>query len=217
MTDSIATPFCIALSGGRIAGTFLSETTAQAKASPKLLEPVHFFWGDERCVAPSDSQSNFALARDLLFAPLGISGSQIHRVLGEAEPDLAARQAASELAGVAPSNAAGQPMLDLILLGMGENGHVASLFPEEPETTLTDPAVYRPVTTVKPPPRRITLGYLAIAAARQVWVLASGLGKQQALRESLSRQGRTPLAHVLKMRIQTRIFTDIPAPAGKNW
>ena len=73
---------------------------------------------------------------------------------------------------IMPLNADGQPMLDLIILGMGEDGHVASLFPGEAEATRADAAVYRAVkNSPKPPPRRVTLGYAAIAAARQVWVL----------------------------------------------
>ena len=71
--------------------------------------------------------------------------------------------------------------------------------------------IYRPVIAAKPPPHRITLGYPAIAAALQVWVLASGPGKENALRESLSPLGHTPLARVLRSRAHTRIFTDIPS------
>jgi 6-phosphogluconolactonase len=74
---------------------------------------------------------------------------------------------------------------------------------------MSSPAVYRAVTASKPPPRRITLGYAALAAAREVWVLASGAGKEAALRESLASGGRTPLARVLRERDGTRIFTDI--------
>ena len=76
--------------------------------------------------------------------------------------------------------------------------------------TMENPAVYRAVhDSPKPPPDRVTLGYGAIAAARQVWMLASGAGKEAALRESLRPGGRTPFARVLKQRRGTRIFTDI--------
>ena len=74
---------------------------------------------------------------------------------------------------------------------------------------MSSQAVYRSVTASKPPPRRITLGYAAIAAAREVWVLASGAGKEAALRESLSPDGTTPLARVLRGRERTCIFTDL--------
>ena len=81
--------------------------------------------------------------------------------------------------------------------------------PGESEEAISSKAVYRPVIGVKPPPRRITVGYGAIAAARQVWVLAAGAGKENALRRSLAAGGQTPLARVLKLRAHTRIFTDI--------
>jgi 6-phosphogluconolactonase len=91
---------------------------------------------------------------------------------------------------------------------MGEDGHVASLFPGESETAMSDPALFRDVTAVKPPPLRITMGYGLIAQARQVWVLASGAGKQAALRESLS-AASTPLGRVIRQRADTRIYSDL--------
>ena len=102
-----------------------------------------------------------------------------------------------------------QPILDLIFLGMGKDGHVASLFPGEPDVSISDKAIYRAVkNSPKPPQNRITLGYAAIAAARQVWVLVSGAGKETALRESLCSKGRTPLARVAQFRTLTKIFSD---------
>jgi 6-phosphogluconolactonase len=92
---------------------------------------------------------------------------------------------------------------------MGEDGHVASLFPGEPDEVISDPAIYRAVTAVKPPPRRFTLGYDVIVRAAEAWVLAAGAGKQGALKESVSPNGKTPLARVLRQRELTHIFTDI--------
>jgi 6-phosphogluconolactonase len=109
-------------------------------------------------------------------------------------------------------NAHGQPVLDLIFLGLGEDGHVASLAPDEPESMMQDQAVFRGVHHfAKPPPERITIGYQTIAAAKQVWMLASGTGKEQALRESLAPNGKTSFARVLKLRERTRIYSDIAA------
>ncbi len=200
---------CVALSGGRIAQKFLGAAVEQAKARAISFARVHFFWADERCVPPDDRESNFRLADKLLFAPLKISESQIHRIRGELPPGAAAAQATSEISEITPRNKSGQPVLDLIFLGMGEDGHVASLFPSEIEAVNSDNAVYRAVkNSPKPPPNRVTLGYAAIAAARQVWVLVSGAGKEAALHESLAANGYTPLARVTKFRTQTRIFCD---------
>jgi len=102
------------------------------------------------------------------------------------------------------------PALDLIFLGMGEDGHVASLFPGAPPEILncTDPFLAIE-NSPKPPPRRISLSYAAITAATEVWVLVSGAGKEAALRESLRPDGQTPLAHVLQSRSNVSIFSDI--------
>jgi 6-phosphogluconolactonase len=204
--------FGLALSGGRIAGTFYSALASQVVATSTFLKRLHFFWSDERCVPPDHPESNFRLAHELLLSPLKIPDRCIHRIRGEEPPESAARAAEAELVLFVPRNNQGQPVLDLVLLGMGEDGHVASLFPEESEDATRDPAAFRCVTAVKPPPLRITMGYPAIAAARQVWVLASGEGKARALRESLRPDGRTPLARVLKMRSATTIYTDIQLP-----
>lgn len=199
----------VALSGGRIARDFFRAVARLAKERGQSLGDVHFFWADERCVPPDHAESNYRSATELLLTPMGVPEENVHRIHGEEQSLDAAREAEAELRKFAPANAAGQPVLDLVLLGMGEDGHVASLFPGETEDTMSSPAVYRAVTANKPPPRRITLGYAAIAASREVWVLASGAGKELALRESLSPGGKTPLARVLGERSQTRIFTDL--------
>jgi len=203
-------PHHVALSGGRIAQKLFACAAEQAKASAVAFGLVHFFWADERCVPSGDMESNFRLAQELLLAPLGIPANQIHRVPGENPPEIAAAKAEEQIRRLVPLNNAGQPVLNLVLLGMGEDGHVASLFPGEPEQLRAGEAVYRAVkNSPKPPPNRVTLGYPAIAAADKVWVLVSGAGKESALRHSLELSGRTPLAQVLKLRRQTKIFTDV--------
>lgn len=202
-------PKSVAISGGRIAKDFFSAVARQAMKRGQSLAHIHFFWADERCVPPDHAESNYRSAAEQLFTPLGLPAQNIHRIHGEAEPERAALEAEAELLRFATSNTVGQAVLDLVLLGMGEDGHVASLFPGEHEDVMNSPAVYRAVTASKPPPRRITLGYAAIAAAREVWMLASGAGKEAALRESLSPAGKTPLARVLRERTQSRIITDL--------
>jgi 6-phosphogluconolactonase len=203
-------PHYVALSGGRITLKLFTLVIEQATVRNTSLAGVHFFWADERCVPPTDPESNFAAADKQFFQPLGISAGNIYRIRGEDAPAVAATLAEEEIFRIAPRNAEGQPMLDLIFLGMGEDGHVASLFPDEPESAMADQSVYRAISnSPKPPPNRVTLGYRAIAAARKVWVLASGAGKETALRESLKPDGQTPLARVLRSSKAT-VFTDIP-------
>ena len=202
---------CVALSGGRIAHKFFAVTVEQARACAVSFERMHFFWADERCVPPDDAESNFAVARKFLFAPLKIADAQIHRIHGEDSPEAAAKAASTEISKIAPVNEIGQPVLDLIFLGLGEDGHVASLFPGEPDVLILDKATYRAVkNSPKPPQNRVTLNYAAIAAARQVWVLVSGTGKEAALRESLISKGRTPLARVTQFWTRAKIFSDFP-------
>lgn len=207
---------CVALSGGRIAQKFFAAVVELVAVrnfgdgdTPSLPANVHFFWADERCVPPDDAESNFAIARKFLFAPLKITDAQIHRIRGEDSPEAAAKAASTEISKIAPLNENGQPVLDLIFLGVGEDGHVASLFPGEPDVLISDKAIYRAVkNSPKPPPNRITLGYTVITVARQVWVLVSGTGKEAALRESLFSKGRTPLARVTQFRTHTKIYSD---------
>jgi len=209
---------CVALSGGRIARKFFAAVAEQAKArkigdggTPSLPTNVHFFWADERCVPPDDPESNFRVSKEVLFGPLKISNAQIHRIHGEDSPEAAAKAASTEISQIAPLNEAGQPVLDLIFLGMGEDGHLASLFPGEPNVSISDKSIFHAVNnSPKPPSNRITLNYAMIAAARQVWVLVSGAGKEAALRKSLFSKGHTPLARVTQFRTRTNIFSDFP-------
>ncbi len=205
--------YSVALSGGRITEKFFLSTAEKALARGVPFGHVHFFWADERCVPPDDAESNFKLADDLLFEPLKISESQIHRLRGELPPEDAVAQANSEILKVLSGSE--YPILDLIHLGMGEDGHVASLFQNaRPEPTkdakCKGPFIFVP-DSPKPPPHRISLSFNAIAAAKQVWVLASGKGKEDALKKSLrfSAEGKTSLGRVIGMRQNTKIYVDI--------
>jgi 6-phosphogluconolactonase len=205
LSDHPSRNYYAAFSGGRIAKSFFAAITQEAKERRSTLEPIHFFWADERCVPPDDAESNFRIAREDLFQPLDIQEDQIHRIKGELQPENAARMASEEICRIVPARKNEYPVLDIIFLGMGEDGHVASLFPRGREMPRQ---IYLPVVASKPPPNRVTLSYEMIAHANEVWVLASGSGKENALRESLSDQGTTPLAKVIRMRSKTTILTD---------
>lgn len=213
---------CVALSGGRITLKFFAAVVEQAKVRAVSFERVHFFWADERCVPPTDTESNFRAANELLFTPLKIAEAKIHRIHGELSPGKTAESATMEIQRVVPAASSAPPLtpfergegvmpvLDLIFLGMGEDGHIASLFPGAATGIVNCSAPFLVVEhSPKPPPTRISLSYAAIAAARQVWVLASGSGKEGALHESLLPTGKTPLARVIQSRSGTKIFTDI--------
>jgi 6-phosphogluconolactonase len=165
-------------------------------------------------VPPTDPESNFITARQSLFDPLHIRAEQIHRIHGEIDDTYAVKEGEAELCRIAPMDAKGQPILDLVVLGMGEDGHTASLFPGESERLINDDCVYRVVTAVKPPPRRITIGYAPLRVARQLVVLASGKGKESNLRQVLDEVSRAsptlPLARVLHGNENAMIFTDFP-------
>jgi 6-phosphogluconolactonase len=199
----------VALSGGRISQKFFAWIVAQSKARNISFENVHFFWADERCVPPTDPESNFKMANDLLFTPLKISMKQIHRIRGEEQQEEAVKIAEKEFQQFASRNSNNQPVLDLIFLGIGEDGHVASLFPNAPENFLDTTMFLAIENSPKPPPNRISLNYTAIAAAKQVWILASGSGKEFALTDSLKSNGKTPLAKVIQSRSSTKIYADI--------
>ncbi|HEY3761278.1 MAG TPA: 6-phosphogluconolactonase [Verrucomicrobiae bacterium] len=207
---------CVALSGGRITHKFFASTVEQSRERKTSFARVHFFWADERCLPPDDPESNYKMANELLFVPLQIPEKQIHRILGEAAPEIAVQTAEKQLLQLAKSSE-NQPVIDLVLLGMGEDGHVASLFQNAKPISTNDAKCKESFLFVadspKPPPCRISLTFNAIALAKAVWVLASGSGKETALRDSLAEKGQTPLGKVIASRKNTKIFSDIRAGA----
>lgn len=122
-------PWHIALSGGSTP-KLLFELWGSQYLDRIDWSACHFWWGDERCVAPDHPDSNYKMAWDLFLSKLDIPANQIHRIQGEADPEREAKRYGDELAAHLPlSN--GWPVFDLILLGMGEDGHTASIFPDQ--------------------------------------------------------------------------------------
>ena len=206
-------PYHAAFSGGRIAARFFEALAAHSRREVLRRPEIHFLFADERCVPPDDPASNFRLMENHLLGPLQIASSQVHRIPGELPPPAAAQHATDELLRVSGTEVSRIPRLDIVFLGMGEDGHVASVFPGD--SKINSPLPYRAVIAPKPPPNRITLGLPVIIHAKWVWVLISGAGKENALRESLDPDGQTPLATVLRKRSETLVFTDVSPPMGK--
>jgi 6-phosphogluconolactonase len=210
LVGKAAASYLVALSGGRIARTFFCAVTERVKTLRLSLQNVGFFWADERCVPPSHPDSNYLLAEANLLRPLGIVPEKIYRLKGELPPDAAVAEANAAIQRTAPKNSDGIPVLDLIFLGMGEDGHIASLMPNAPALAVQSKDPYlRVANSPKPPPDRISMSYAAIVAAKNVWVLASGAGKEEALRNSMRPGATTPLGRILQLRAQTTIYTDI--------
>ena len=141
---------------------------------------VHVFWGDERCVPPTHADSNYRLASETLLGHVPVPATQIHRMAGELEPALAARQYAATLASGLDAVAGGPPVLDLVLLGLGADGHTASLFPG---SDAVDDTKHLVVATPPAEGRgwRLTLTLPVLNAARSTLWLVAGEAKAAAL------------------------------------
>lgn len=136
---------------------------------------VSIYFGDERCVPPDHADSNYSMARESLLARVAIPPENVHRMLGElSDRDAAARAYAALL----------PPAIDVIVLGIGEDGHTASLFPGSPALAERERLVL-PVIGPKPPPERLTLTPPALERGRQLLMLASGAGKAEAVARAL--------------------------------
>jgi 6-phosphogluconolactonase len=175
---------------------------------------VEFFWGDERACPPDDPDSNFGLARALLLDRVkGIRPQAVHRMPADAnDRDRAASRYQAEIARAfkVPADASRPPALDLIWLGMGRDGHTASLFPGA--SALAERRRWV-VATQAPPPSggRISFTLPLINAARAVMFVAVGADKSAALRSVRSGSSDVPAAHV---RAQSTLWLVDAAAAG---
>ena len=202
--------FRLALSGGRISNDLFRALVALAADQDvrNAWGCVELFWADERCVPPDHPDSNYRAASEFLIVPLRISPHRVHRLEGELEPAEAAERASAELRAVVPQTDGELPILDLILLGMGEDGHVASLFPGADLSVVASRLPFLEVVGPKPPPRRVTMSYAQLAGGAAIWVLVAGQGKEIALRNSLRGGEITPLGTLLQRKSCT-IFTSV--------
>jgi 6-phosphogluconolactonase len=180
----------VVLTGGGI-GTAVLQRVAALAAEPEHAvvdwQQVDVWWGDERFVAADSSDRNELGAREAFLGRVGLDPERIHPMpssdAGFDEPEEAAAWYAEQLAAEAEDGRS-VPRIDVLMLGMGPEGHVASIFPDSP--AVSDE---RPVVAVrdcpKPPPTRISLGFSAITSAEEVWLLVSGEGKAEAVARAL--------------------------------
>jgi 6-phosphogluconolactonase len=142
---------------------------------------VHVWFGDERCVPPDDEESNYRLAAETLIPGAAIPADRVHRMRGELGPDEGARAYAAEMAEHLELDDDGLPVLDLVHLGLGPDGHTASLFPHHEALRVTGWATVGIHDSPKPPPERITLTLGALRAARCLVLHTAGESKAGAL------------------------------------
>jgi 6-phosphogluconolactonase len=167
--------FSVALSGGSTPGLLYRLLAENPHRAQIPWEGVHLFWGDERCVPPNDPGSNYRMAEDVLISRVPLPPGNVHRVRGELEPTTAARAYERQLAEFFCGL---RTRFDLVLLGLGSDGHTASLFPDSSVLNETE----RLATTVQAhyedrPAQRVTLTLPAINSAREILFLVSGRDK----------------------------------------
>ncbi|MFN8453840.1 MAG: 6-phosphogluconolactonase [Anaerolineae bacterium] len=227
--------FIVALSGGSLPKILSSTLAAEPLRSQIDWSAWHVCWADERCLPPTHPDSNYAVAKEYLFDHVPIPPSQIYNPDTSLTPaqtaaayqntlvhlfNLHAKRLISNLQppittqSVHPSTL---PPFDLILLGLGEDGHTASLFPGHPLLNETERWVAPIFDSPKPPPERITLTLPVINNARTVIFIAAGAGKADALAEIFgANESRLPAELVKPASGELRWFVDEAAAAGLN-
>ena len=184
----------IAAALGEGARTLVLAGGSTPKRTYELLTQADVTWGrvtilfgDERCVPPDHPESNYRLARETLLDK--VAPGSVHRIAGELGPDEAAELYGRIVAALAP--------LDVVLLGAGEDGHTASLFPGHPEVDAPGWAVGVRIAPM-PPPDRVSLTLAALQGARRVIVLATGAGKADAVAKA--KRGEVPSGMIANAR-----------------
>jgi 6-phosphogluconolactonase len=204
--------FSVALSGGSTPGALYQLLAKLPYCSQILWAQVHLFWADERCVPPDDPGSNYRLAYEALIAGVPMPPENVHRVHGELRPKPAARAYDRELRRFfrAP-----RPRFDLVLLGLGSDGHTASLFPNSEALEETERlAVATTAFYDNRPAERVTLTLPALNAARQVLFLVSGLEKAEIVQAVLADvEGRLPARRIRPVAGQLIWLLDAAAAA----
>lgn len=208
--------FNIAVSGGRtpkMLFTMLAEESAFRLEIP--WHRVRFFWVDERCVEPTDPDSNYGMTYDALLQYAFVPSSNIFRMKGEDIPENEAERYRQLLMKELPARN-GMPVFDLVILGLGEDGHTASIFPDQMELLDSDYSVeigIHPQSKQK----RITLTGRAICEASQVVSLVCGLGKAEILNQIVNKTGNYqdyPASHVQASNGTLLFYLDKAAASG---
>ncbi|WP_149204486.1 6-phosphogluconolactonase [Actinotalea subterranea] len=228
-------PVHVALTGGTVGIRILAELAASPVRDAVDWTGVHLWWGDERFLPGGDPDRNETQARAALLDALDVPPANVHAMVGPdgaASPEASADAYAAELAryaapssgaatvvgaGTAPSDDAGPavPAFDVVLLGVGPDGHVASLFPGHEAVDVTDRTVVGVHGSPKPPPERVSLTFAALERAEEIWLVVAGADKADAVARALAGDDvhRTPAAGVVA-RGRTLWLVDVAAADG---
>jgi 6-phosphogluconolactonase len=213
-TQSVRRPAHVGLTGGGVGTATLGAIAASPLRDAVDWTGVHLWWSDERFLPTGDPERNETGARSALLDALPLPDDHVHAVPGPdtvATAEQAAARYADELAAHAAPGATA-PAFDVVLLGMGPDGHVASLFPHAPALEVTDLPVVAVHDSPKPPPDRVSFTFPTLAQAAEVWVVAAGEPKAGAVRRALGGDDwhATPSAAV-SGRVRTLWLLDLAA------
>lgn len=201
----------IALTGGSMGSTVLRAVAAHPKVDRIDWSLVHFWWGDERFVARADQDRNALQSREALLDRIEVPAQNIHEIAAADDGmtlDEAAQAYASELARFGDEEH-DWPSFAVCFLGVGPDGHIASLFPDRSEVTETDAAALPVRDSPKPPPERVTLTRPVINSSKRVWLVLTGTDKASALGLALAGASYTNVpAAGAKGRKRTIFFVD---------
>lgn len=206
----------VALTGGSMGGAVLSATRDDPRAASIDWSLVHFWWGDERFVPADDADRNSLQSRQALLDHIPVPPENVHEVAGP-ETGLTLDESAAAYAAELSRFGTDEnpwPAFAVCFLGVGPDGHIASLFPDREEVTVTDAAVLPVRNAPKPPPERVTLTRPVINSSKRVWLVLTGADKASALGLALAGASYTsvPVAGA-RGRKRTIFFVDEAAAA----
>lgn len=200
--------FHIAISGGKTPNLLFTALARKYAHSP-MWKNIHFWWVDERMVPTQDAESNYGTAQKLLFSQIDIPKENIHPIKGDNDPTAEALSYSQQISSSLPfSN--GWPVFNLILLGMGDDGHTASIFPDQMHLLESD-QICKVAVHPQSRQKRITLTGQAINSASKVWFVITGAEKADRLKEIFLKDEPVksiPAAHIRPLNGTLEWYVD---------
>ena len=212
----------VAISGGTTPKAMFALLASEPFASQVLWDKLDLYWVDERCVPPNDAESNYRMTHETLLSKVPLPAERVHRMEGELEPEVAAARYEATIRNGFKLEGAETPTFDLVLLGMGDDGHTASLFPHtEALNDMTHIVVANHVP--QKDTWRVTLTWPVINQSREVAFLIEGEKKAQVLHEvfqgpyqpeTYPSQIIRPASGKLTLLLDTAAAAKLPEPAN---